>query len=145
MSLNKLNAKFHLAMTFFWHLFLKLIFFWRPRVDSEKFLNNFRADGIFPVSPRERQLMPALERCQACSLCTFSCAAVKEGKAPAAFEPKYLMLGPGRSPHESEFFLEEWVPCTECAACTVLCPNDVPIHDMGEIIIERRKNFAFRR
>ncbi|MBI1861390.1 MAG: hypothetical protein HYR96_10780 [Deltaproteobacteria bacterium] len=145
MSLHKLTAKLHLALTFFGHLFLRMLFFWRRRPNSQKFLNHFRADGIFPVSANERNLMPSLEKCQACSLCTFSCTAVLKGTAPAAFEPKYLMLGPGRSPHESEFFLEEWVPCAQCDECTVLCPNNVPIHAMGQVIVERRKNFAFRK
>lgn len=141
----KLKAQFVLAMLFFGHLFFRALFFWMPKGDSARFLTNFRSDGIFPIGESERSQMASYQRCQACSLCTFSCTAVKNGTAPAAFEPKYLMLGPGRSSHESEFFLEEWVPCTECTECVVLCPNDVPIHEMAMRIIERRKNWAFRK
>lgn len=136
-------AKVALAITFLTHLLARIIFFWRRVENSERFLANYRADGIFPVGGVERDQMASFQRCQACSLCTFSCSAIKEGSAPPAFEPKYLMLGPSRSAHEGNVMLDEWIPCAKCSVCTVLCPNDVPIHAVVERIQERRKNFAY--
>ena len=130
--MHKFTAKLALAVQFLAHLFYRVLFFWKHQQNLLRFQNNFRADGIFPMGKKERVLMPDLQRCQACSLCTFTCTAVIQGTAPAAFEPKYLMLGAGRSSHEGEFFLEEWVPCAECEECVVLCPNDVPVHAMAE-------------
>ena len=142
---HKFQAKLALALIFFRHLFLRALFFWRKPGGLPKFLGHFAADAISPISLHEREVFPQLQRCQNCSLCTFSCVAVQNGKAPSGFEPKFLMLGLGRSSHESEYFLEEWLPCAECEACTVVCPNDVPVHEMATVILERRKQLTFRR
>lgn len=145
MSLRRLEAKAVLAGLFFLHLFKRVVFFWKPHRGLTTFLGNYQSDAIFPVTPNERALMPSFEKCQACSLCTFSCTAVQQGKAPASFEPKFLMLGYGRSGHEAEYYLEEWLPCLECGKCEVNCPNDVPIHEMAETIRTRRENLKFRK
>ncbi|MBI4402990.1 MAG: 4Fe-4S dicluster domain-containing protein [Deltaproteobacteria bacterium] len=142
--LGKMQAKLVLALLFFYHLLGKLLFFWRRPKGLQNFLDSYRADGIFPVGSNERSHFPTYQRCQVCSLCTFSCTAIQKGLAPADFEPKFVMLGYGGSSHESEIFLEEWLPCIECEQCSVLCPNDVPIHGMAQMIIERRKKVGFR-
>ncbi len=138
-------ARVALAVTFLFHLLSRFVVFWRQRNNSEVFLGHFRHDGILPIGTLEREQMASYQKCQACSLCTFTCTAVLDGSAPAGFEPKYLMLGPGRSPHEAGILLTEWIPCAQCEACTTLCPNDVPIHAMAERIIERGKFFKFQQ
>jgi len=145
MSFRRYQAKAVLASLFIRHLFRRVVFFWRPHKGLPTFLANYQSDAIFPVTPNERALMPSFQKCQACSLCTFSCTAILQGKAPASFEPKFLMLGYGRSSHEAEYFLEEWLPCLECGKCEVNCPNDVPVHEMAETIRERRERLAFRK
>lgn len=144
LRLRKLRAQGVLAFLFVIHLLKKVFFFWRRPRGLSIFLGQYIADGIYPVEERERHEFPSFQKCQACSLCTFSCTAVQQGRAPSAFEPKFIMLGLGRSSHESEVFLEEWLPCIECGSCQVLCPNDVPIHRMAEQIIERRQRVGFR-
>lgn len=137
---RKWEAKAVLAYLFFRHLFLKVLLFWRKDKNSlAKFFTNYREDFIFPVSEAQRGKLADFQRCQACSLCTFSCEAVQTGRAPASFEPKYLLLSSGRSSHESAFFSDAWLPCVACKTCTVQCPNDVPIHDMAEEILSRFK------
>lgn len=138
-------ARFVLSVLFFYHLIKRVCLFWRRRGGFEQFMKQYHADGILPVSARERALTPSYQSCQTCSLCTFSCTAVQKGTAPSDFEPKFIMLGYGRSPHESEIFLEEWLPCLECETCHILCPNEVPIHAMASQIIERRKRLGFRQ
>lgn len=144
MQFHKIQAKLVLAVLFFLHLLKRIFFFWRKPRGLEFFLEQFAQDGIFPISPSERTLFPLLQKCQACSLCTFSCTSIIEGKAPSNFEPKLLLLGFGRSTHESENLFDDWLPCLECKSCQVLCPNDVPVHQMANQIIARRSHLKFR-
>ncbi len=116
--------------------------FWREKEELPAFLAQYAAEGVRAMPAAERTLFPAFQKCQACSLCTFSCSAVRDGVAPPAFEPKYLMLGQGRSAPEAELALDEWIPCVQCSGCTVECPVDVPIHEMGQAIIDRRRRLT---
>jgi len=143
-AVKKLREKLAWLMLWIRHWFRKIFLAWKPENGLQTFLEHYAGDAIFPVSESERSSFPAYQKCQACSLCTFSCVAIQEGRAPSSFEPKFIMLGYGRSSHESEFFLEEWLPCIECQACTVTCPNDVPVHAMAQQIIDRRKQIGFR-
>jgi heterodisulfide reductase subunit C len=143
-AFRKIKAKIVLWVLFFRSLLRRLFFSWKPEKGLEKFFENYSADAILTVSENERSQFPSYQKCQACSLCTFSCSALHEGRAPSSFEPKFIMLGYGRSSHESEYYLEEWLPCVECKACTVECPNDVPVHTMAQQIIERRHRVGFR-
>ncbi|MCB0416492.1 MAG: hypothetical protein H6617_08200 [Bdellovibrionaceae bacterium] len=143
--LQKLEAKLVLAGLFFVHLIKRVLFFWKKKPGLNEFLQNFRGDNITPVGAEERKLFPEFQRCQVCSLCTFSCEAIAAGRAPAGFEPKFVLLGFGRSAHESEYFFDEWLPCLECASCTVECPTHVPVHAMVATVVERRKHVAYRK
>lgn len=144
MSYTKFQAKLALAWMFLIHLIKRVVFFWRKTPGLSRFLEVYAADAIFPISEKERAKFPSYEKCQICSLCTFTCEAVKQGSAPSSFEPKFILTGYGRSSHESEYFLEEWLPCLECQSCTIECPNDVPVHEMATQILERRNRLAFR-
>jgi heterodisulfide reductase subunit C len=118
-----------------YHLFL----FWQKEEGLAPFLARHKAEGLWTLSREARALAPSFEKCQVCSLCTFTCAAVRDGTAPPAFEPKYLLVALGRAP---ELSVEEWVPCAACTACTVECPVDVPIHAMAQSIVEGSRRFA---
>lgn len=142
---SKLWAKIVLAIHFLAHLIYRIFFFWKNDDGLNKFFKFYHRDGVYSVLKDERVEWPLYQKCQSCSLCTFSCEPIKLGQAPPSFEPKYIMLSASRSPHESEVFLENWLPCMECKSCTVLCPNDVDIHLMVERILERRKRILFRR
>jgi len=60
------------------------------------------------------------------------------------FEPKMIMLGFSRSAHEAQYAYEDWLPCIECDACSVICPNQVPIHEAVQLVLERRNQIALR-
>jgi heterodisulfide reductase subunit C len=120
-------------------------FFLRRRRARQNILARYSPDGIYALPEAERAAFPSYQKCLACSLCTFSCQAIASGRAPASFEPKYLFFAYGRSSADSEVFREQWLPCTECSACTVECPNGAPIHAMAQQIIDRRKRVGFRR
>ena len=138
------RAKAALAFLFFVHLLHRCVFFWRPARGLRTFLSNYELDSVFSVSEFERRMMPHFQKCQACSLCTFSCLAIQEGKAPMKFEPKMIMLGFSRSAHEAQYAYEDWLPCIECDACSVICPNQVPIHEAVQLVLERRNQIALR-
>jgi heterodisulfide reductase subunit C len=124
---------------------LARLMLWRRAKTRERLLSRYRPDGILPVADSERAVFPSFQKCVACSLCTFSCEGIKQGRAAPSFEPKYLLLAIGRSSLDSETFREEWFPCAECDVCTVECPNDVPIHGMVEEIRARRDRLGFRK
>ena len=147
MQWRRLQAKLFLAGVFFWQLAWRILSlgFLRKRNRIEEFLENYALDGILPVESAERSLMPLSQACQNCSLCTLSCSALRQGTAPSGFEPKYILLALGRSSHESEIFMETWVPCVECSECTVLSPVGVPVHGVASLIVARRNRVGFRR
>lgn len=121
---------------------IRRLFRWKARPQLARLLE-LHAGGaenppIVVVAAEERKHATDYERCQVCSLCTFSCVAVREGTAPPAFEPKQLILGPGRAPGDGAYTWELWVPCATCGKCTVECPNEVPVHRIAEEIARRR-------
>lgn len=145
MWLRLLSIRLYLAVDRLWRRVNRVLLFWRKGRGGEVFLDRYRPDHIVAVTEAERAHSADFERCQVCSLCTFSCTAIQKGEAPAAFEPKLLVSVFGRALHDSETFLDDSFPCAKCGACTVLCPNDVPVHAMVERIFERRTRVGFRR
>jgi heterodisulfide reductase subunit C len=137
-SLRLLSIRLYFFLDRVWRWLYRLFFFWRRSRGAEVFLERYRADQVLAVSETERSLAPSLEKCLHCSLCTLSCDAIQKGVAPSSFEPKQIVGVFGKYTHDSEIFLEEWFPCTSCQACTVLCPNSVPVHAMAEQIVNRR-------
>jgi heterodisulfide reductase subunit C len=140
---HKLKARAILFLLFVSQL-LRRLTLRKPSAGLDRFLSQYAADAVTAVSEGERLRFPGFQKCLACSQCTFSCAAIRDDRAPSAFEPKYLLLSLGRSSHETEFSLPEWIPCLECESCTVECPNDVPVHEMAEQWRERRNRVGFR-
>jgi len=137
-GLRNFQAKFILALLFLKHLVVWVLRFWIKREGLNRFLKQYSDDGITFVTQKERNHFPHYQRCQICSFCTFSCRAILDGRAPSDFEPKFILLGFGRSSHEAELANEKWFPCVNCQGCTVECPNDVPIHAMASLLVERR-------
>jgi len=144
-ALRRFWARLTLLLLLVRHLAKRTLFFWKKKPGLATFIKQYSADAIFPVTEAERSHFPVSQKCQACSLCTLSCAALREGRAASSFEPKFIMLGYSRSSHESEFFLEDWLPCLGCDACTVECPNEVPVHAVAQQIIDRRNRIGFRQ
>lgn len=135
--------KFHghpwLRSRFLLRLVGRALLFWRSDSNLARFFEQYAPDGAEPVPVDLRASFPAYQKCLVCSLCTFSCAAVREGTAPPAFEPKYLLIGPSRRSAAADAFVPEWVPCVTCTKCTVECPNGVPVHAAATLIVSRGK------
>jgi heterodisulfide reductase subunit C len=143
--MNRYKARLWLVWWFVVSLVRRTVFFLRGRRARDQILARYRPDGIFAITEGERAAFPSYQKCLACSLCTLSCSAIRENRAPSSFEPKYLLLASARSARDSEIFREEWLPCAECQACTVECPNDVPIHAVVREILDRRRQLGFRQ
>ena len=142
--MRKIYARVILTYLFCRQLSRRILLFWRRRKGLTTFLEQYAPDYAFATGKLERELLPQFQKCLNCSLCSFSCSALKEGRGPAGFEPKYLPLSAVRSAHESEIFIEDWLPCLDCPDCTVACPNDVPIRAIANTIIARRNRLGFR-
>ncbi|MBY0370793.1 (Fe-S)-binding protein [bacterium] len=145
MALRLLSIHLYLAADRTWRGVHRAVFFWRRQRGVEAFLARYKADQVVAVSEQERLQSTDLEKCQVCSLCTPTCTAVQAGTAPASFEPKMLLSVFARHSHDSEVFLEEWLACSECNACTVECPTGVPVHAAVDLVLDRRAQVGFRR
>lgn len=145
MPIRLLSIRVYLAFHRFWRKANRVVFFWKPGRGAEVFLERYRPDHVLGVSETERSQSVASERCQVCSLCTMTCQAIQTGQAPAQFEPKQMVAFFTKCENASEIFIEDWYPCAKCNACTVLCPNQVPVHAMVEQLMQRRARLGFRR
>lgn len=70
----------------------------------------------------------SLASCIGCSLCTYSCSAVRQGTAPPGFEPKRVLLGIAKNEEDWSCLDADWAPCVACPTCTVVCPTGVQVH-----------------
>ena len=118
------------------------VLFWRDDTALDQVLAQYGPDRLYRVLGEDRARAPAFQKCIACSLCTFSCRAVREGMAPPSFEPKQLAIGFGRGAIANPQLPAAWAPCASCDHCTVECPNDVPVHAIAESLIGMRKTLT---
>jgi Fe-S oxidoreductase len=102
------------------------------------FLSHYAADGVRAPDAGARSLALAAQRCLVCGLCSIECARV--GGAPpldprdaviagARLEIDLLRLAPAAEPG---------APCHGCAACSAVCPVDIPIHRVQQRLRELR-------
>lgn len=97
-------------------------------------LETYRADRLFPLTPAERQLLPAASRCISCGLCAVVAKRVA-GVRPAELASAYLRdypalgsvageLGTGALSAEEESVLKE---------AAAACPVGVPLEGVLEM------------
>lgn len=136
-SLNKVRARIILG---YWFVVTALgrLRFWERRQVRQNLLERYRPDGLSAMRDTERAVFASFQKCVNCSLCTLSCEGIREGRGAPSFEPKFLLLAYGRGPRSGDVFRDDWIPCAACNACTVECPNDVPIHTVADTIRNQR-------
>ncbi len=144
MWLRLFSIQLYLAFDRLRHRVQRRLFFWRRDKGSEVFLERYRPDSVLAVTSQERTNAIEFERCVLCSLCVYSCEAIQKGEALPGFEPKLIAAVFAKS-HEAELFTDSWFPCVQCKACSVLCPNGVPLHTMANQLVQRRQNLGFKR
>ncbi len=100
-----------------------------------RILETYRADGLFPLTPTERELLPAASRCISCGLCAVVARRVA-GLRPDELASAYLRdypalgsvvseVGTGSLSREEESMLREAADA---------CPVGVPLTGVLEIV-----------
>ncbi len=135
--MSKLLSWINLAYRFNLHMVKK------PFVSEDKgkalFLDNYRADHIFPLTEELRRRLPELSRCISCGLCDTVCPNLRPERrhlfnGPAELAschtrglPDYHLLGSS---------LENWRTCGECMACEEVCPTGMPLKELARLVQE---------
>lgn len=100
----------------------------RPADPVALFFERYGPDGFRPPDPARRRLQAASEGCLVCGLCSAEC--VRVGGRPR-LDPRDAVLSAARM----QIDLVRLAPrepvadaCAGCAACSVICPAEIPIH-----------------
>ena len=103
----------------------------KPRSGYERFKENYMGEGIIPITPEERDLLPAFSGCIHCSLCALACPNVDAlREAGIMIAPYQLAVTFSRSIPDFLYardFLKDWTHCDECPGCVDVCPTNVPL------------------
>ena len=98
-----------------------------------RFMANFDADGIRPLTKAEADIGPLLQRCIRCGLCDALC-----GHTAGIFKgPSYLASTHSRSLPEIVHagpYLLEYRSCRDCEGCVDICPTGVPIKEVVALV-----------
>jgi len=93
-----------------------------------RFLDSYGPDGIRRADPQGSALSLAAEACLVCGLCSAECARI-EGRP--ALDPRDAVIAAARLEIDLIRFdlaRELEFGCSDCAACDVVCPVEIPIH-----------------
>lgn len=132
--MRRLSSLFFLGAHFVLHL-VRLP--WRKAGQGERrFLASYGPEGLLPLSPDERTLLPALDLCIACGLCNVVCAKLADA-------PRHIFGGPSalgaqaRSMPDFGAFaghVAHDADCADCAICESVCPTGVPLRELGRFV-----------
>ncbi len=110
---------------------------WRKAGQGERhFLASYGAEGLLPLSPDERRLLPALDRCIGCGLCNVVCAKLA-GVPRHAFGGPSALGAQARSMPDFGSFASHVAhdsDCADCAICESVCPTGVPLRDLARFV-----------
>lgn len=117
-----------------WH-FLKIPFRRAP-VHERRFLENYAPEGLVPLASDARRLLPRIEGCIGCGLCTALCPHwAEEGQRHRFGAPSFLVMS-ARSFPEFHAFRSETDDGRACARCTceAVCPVGIPLRDFAALV-----------
>ena len=129
----------NLAFRFVLHMLKKPF---TRRKGKQLFLDNYRADHIFPLPVEVRRRLPELSRCLSCGLCDTVCPNLSAARRHLFNGPSELASCQTRSlPHYHLLgsALENWRACGECRECENICPTSLPLRDLARLVEEIMK------
>ena len=118
------------------HLLRMLWPFGRER-GAKRFIENYRADYIRPVTAHERELFPLWQRCTNCGLCEAVCQldSAPGDELSLSFTRLASSAWRDMSAHRliqsSAKALEECRPCGDCEAA---CPEAIPLRELAKLV-----------
>ncbi len=127
-----LYAKFVIALYTLLH-FIKRPFRWRYS-GRERFLKNYRTEGLIPLSVLDRDWLDSFSQCLNCGLCDLVCPALRTVERRKFPGPSYLATTLTRSTPDFPFVDLNFSLCQDCEQCQSVCPNRVPIKEALEFI-----------
>ena len=103
------------------------------------FRANYDADGLPPVSPAEREAMPAFSGCIACGLCDRGEAGRIEASGGAYRGVMALVLAGSRSmpDYRAAAYSFGFVPDAVLAEKEAICPTSVPFRAIARFVREK--------
>jgi succinate dehydrogenase/fumarate reductase-like Fe-S protein len=140
-NLKKLGTYAFLSRFYIGHHVSRL---WRSRKliegQLDKFLDTYRGDRIFPVTPDERAAMPSFQACVSCGLCTNECvltAPPGDLLGSVRIDPRDLAVAYSRSVPEFWSARDLVEACEGCGLCEEICPTDTPLKRIVRFIMEK--------
>lgn len=103
---------------------------------KKEFLESYKADRIFSISPQQRQNMPDYSRCLYCGLCDVVCPELQI--KPQNLSPSYIVGSFSRSLTDYTYFNSDY-NCESCGLCQSVCPQDIPIKDIVNFMQEGKQ------
>lgn len=136
--MSRTLSMLNLAYRFNLHLFRKPF---SEQEGKQRFIENYRQDGIVPLSPEERDRLPRFQRCLSCGLCDTVCENLHSAHRHLFNGPSDLASCLSRNPPDFDFlahYLQFWTRCGDCRRCESICPAGVPLRQIAEFVEQVR-------
>jgi len=99
--------------------------------------NTLRKEKITPFRPDEIEIVKSVSSCINCGLCTNHCPVVAAVGVDRFSGPRSIAVELSRSPPEYWSAADKVYLCTECGTCREVCPKNVDIPEIVNMIRAR--------
>ncbi len=104
--------------------------------------NTLKQERIVPYTQRELDIIHSVESCVNCGLCINYCPVVRAVGLDRFSGPRSIAVELSRSPPEFWASVDKIYLCTGCGTCREVCPRDVNIPEVVNLV--RARLFAVR-
>ena len=136
-TMRRATAWLNLAYRFGRHVLRMPTRLVRNGSDAARFLDAVIPEGYVPLTPEERDIVPAAMRCVHCGLCAFTTPATEQA-ASAWDEAWTFVAGPSRSIDRSVLAAPQADALAGCDDCAAVCPAGVPIPQLARLVLRTR-------
>lgn len=106
--------------------------------ESYEFVKNtLKEEGIQPYEPSELEIIHSIEQCINCGLCINHCPVVSAVGVDRFAGPRSIAVEFSRTPPEFWSTGDHVYLCTGCGTCREVCPNNVDIPEIVNVIRAR--------